>query len=58
VAKVEAIIRTVYALSFMMQIDSQLVASANWPNVVNTKIATKHMSYSVVNVVSSSRSGE
>jgi hypothetical protein len=40
------------------EIDSRLVASASWPNVVKTKIAARQMTYSVVNIVPSSRSGE
>jgi len=58
VAKVKAIIRLVYTLLFTMQIDSQLVATTNWPNVVKTKIADRQMTYSVVDVVLSSRFGE
>ncbi len=58
VAEVEAIIRSVCTLSFTTQIDSRLVANASWPNVVKTKIAAKQMTYSVVNIVPSSRSGE
>ncbi len=42
----------------MTQIDSRLVASASWPNVVKTKIAAKQMIYLVVNVVPSFHSGE
>jgi hypothetical protein len=57
-AEVKAIIRSVYALLFTMQIDSQPVATTNWPNVVKTKIAARQMTYSVVDVVLSSRSGE
>jgi hypothetical protein len=58
VAEVEAIIRSVCTLSFTTQIDSRLVASASWPNIVKTKIAARQMTYSVVNIVPSSRSGE
>jgi hypothetical protein len=58
VAKVEAIIRSICALSFMTQIDSRLIASANQPNIVKTKIVARQMTYSVVNIVSSSRFGE
>jgi hypothetical protein len=58
VAKVEAIIRSVCTLSFTTQIDSRLVAIASWPNIVKTKIAVRQMTYSVVNIVPSSRSGE
>jgi len=54
----EAIIRSVCALSFTTQIDSQLVASASWPNVVKTKIVARQMTYSIVNIVPSSCSGE
>jgi hypothetical protein len=57
-AEVEAIIRSVCALSFTTQIDSWLVASASWPNVVKTKIVARQMTCSVVNIVPSSRSGE
>jgi hypothetical protein len=58
VAKVEAIIQSICALLFTTQIDSRLVASANWPNVVKTKIATRQMTYLVVNIMLSSHSGE
>jgi len=58
VAEVEAIIRSICALSFTTQIDSRLVASASWPNIIKTKIAARQMTYSVVNIVPSSRSGE
>jgi hypothetical protein len=58
VVKVKAIIRSICALSFTTQIDSRLVASASWPNIVKTKIAARQMTYSVVNIVLSSRSGE
>jgi hypothetical protein len=58
VAEVEAIIQLVCALSFTTQIDSRLVASTSWPNVVKTKIAARQMTYSVINIVPSSRSGE
>jgi hypothetical protein len=58
VAEVEAIIRSVCALSFTTQIDSRLVASTSWPNIVKTKIAARQMTYLVVNIVPSSRSGE
>ncbi len=56
--KVEAIIRSIYALSFTTQIDLRLVASASWPNIVKTKIVARQMTYSVVNIMSSSCSGE
>jgi hypothetical protein len=55
--EVEAIIRSVCTLSFTTQINSRLVASVNWPNVVKTKIATRQMTYLVVNIVPSSHSG-
>jgi hypothetical protein len=58
VAEVEAIIRSVYALSFMMQIESWLVTNASWPNVVKTKIVARQMTYSVVDIVPSLCSGE
>jgi hypothetical protein len=58
VAEVEAIIRSVCALSFTTQIDSWLVANVSWPNVVKTKIAARQMTYSVVNIVLSSHSDE
>ncbi len=57
-AKVKAIIRSIYALLFMMQIDLQLVTNANWPKVIKIKIVARHMTYSVVDVVPSSRSSE
>jgi hypothetical protein len=57
-AKVEAIIRSVCALTFTTQIDSRLVTNASWPDIVKTKIAVRQMTYSVVNIVPSSRSGE
>ncbi|CAM6030958.1 unnamed protein product [Sphagnum balticum] len=40
----------------VIKIDSQLVANASWPNVVKTKIIAMQMSYSIVNVMPSSRS--
>jgi hypothetical protein len=54
-AKVEAIIRSICALSFTMQIDSRLIASTSWPNVVKTKITTRQMTYSIIDVVPPSR---
>ncbi len=57
-AEVEAIIWSVCALSFTTQIDSRLVASARWPNVIKTKIAARQMTYSVINIVLSSYFGE
>jgi hypothetical protein len=45
-------------LLFMMQIDLQLVTNANWPKVIKIKIVARHMTYSVVDVVPSSRSSE
>jgi hypothetical protein len=42
----------------MTQIDSRLVATAGWPNVIKTKIAAKKMTYSIVNVVPSSHFSE
>jgi hypothetical protein len=42
----------------MTQIDSRLVASAGWPNVIKTKITAKKMTYSIVDVVPSSHFGE
>jgi hypothetical protein len=58
VAKVEAIIQSICALSFMTQIDSRLIANANWPNVVKTKIIIGQMTYLIVNIVPSSHSSE
>ncbi len=58
VAEVEAIIQLVCALSFTTQIDSRLVISASWPNVVKTKIAVRQMTYLIINIVPSSRFGE
>jgi hypothetical protein len=58
VAEVEAIIRSVCTLSFTTQIDSRLVVSASWPNIIKTKIAARQMTYLVVNIVPSSRFGE
>ncbi len=57
-AEVEAIIQSVCALSFTTQIDSRFVVSTSWPNVIKTKIAARQMTYSVVNIMPSSRFGE
>jgi hypothetical protein len=58
VAEVNAIIRSVYATSFTTQINLRLIASANWPNVIETKIAIRQMTYLVIDVVPSSHSCE
>jgi hypothetical protein len=50
VAEVEAIIHKTDRLTAR--------ASTSWPNVVKTKITARQMTYSVVNIVPSSRSGE
>jgi len=42
----------------MTQIDSRLVASASWSNIVKTKIVARQMTYSIVNIVPSSHFGE
>jgi hypothetical protein len=43
---------------FTTQIDSWLIVSTSWPNVVKTKIVAMQMTYLVVNVVPSFRSNE
>ncbi len=45
-------------LLFTMQIDLRLIANASRPNVIKTKIIAREMTYSVVDVMLSSRSGE
>ncbi len=42
----------------MMQIDLHLIVSTSWANVIKTKIATKQMTYSIIDIVPSSCSSE
>jgi hypothetical protein len=42
----------------MMHMDLLLVTKSSWPNVIKTKIIARQMTYSIVDIVPSSRSGE